>query len=525
MPPKELSEKQVKKSLNAAIWDGSFWAAMVGFGESFFSAFAVFLKATNFELGVLGSLPQLLGALCQLATTKLITLFGSRKRLVLAGVVLQALTLVPIALIFLAPQFNVLLLIGFVCLYYVFGQIVSPAWSSWIGDLVDEEQRGKYFGKRNKIIGIVTFLGLLIGGVALHYMKTGPYADEAYLSFTALFLLAFVARLLSFLALLRQDEPIGPIAYRSRSGFIAFLKSASRTNYGLLVFYLSAMNFAVYIAAPYFTAYMLNDLQMDYVTFTILTAASVIVKYLMMPFWGKAADKYGTRRVLALSSVLVPIVPILWLFSSNFWYLMLAQFVSGFVWAGFEIASFNFLLDATEPERRSSMFAYYNVLNGIAMFLGAMLGVLLIKYPLLLNGYMVVFLISGLARYGVVFLFLPKLREVREVKKISYRELLFQVVASTQTMGFVHKVIIPEMKPVLKQLDPQPLLREVDALLEPLPESVHDAMKLSVTGTKLIISTGLYPVEQMLKEPAPVKPKKKRKARNKRKRANNRRSS
>lgn len=489
MPPKTLSDRQIKRSLRASILDGAFWAAMVGFGESFFSAFAVFLKATAFELGVLGSLPQLLGAAVQLWTTRLIIFFGNRKRLVLAGAVLQALTLIPIALLFLLPRFNVPLLIIVVCLYFIFGQIVSPAWSSWMGDLVEEERRGRYFGQRNKIIGIVTFLGLLLGGFLLQHYKNGMHAETAYLGFSLLFLLAFVARIISFLFLLSQEEPVYEPG-RRRSGFLSFLKGASRTNYGMLVIFLSLMNLMVYIAAPYFAAYMLMDLQMDYLTFTIITGSSIIIKYLLMPVWGKAADKYGTRRVLAITSALMPFVPILWLFSSNVWYLLLAQAYSGFVWAGFEIASFNFLLDATKPEERASIFASYNIINGVAMFLGSMIGVLLVKYHLLFaSGFLFVFLVSGLARYLVAVLFVPRLKEVRAVKHISYKELLFSVVASTHTMGFVHRLFLPEVRPALKTID-----REI---LTPVMKSV----KTPLRETEKIVEAGFYPLELVVREP------------------------
>ena len=40
--------KKIKKSLFYSILDGSFWSMMFGFGERYLSAFAVFLKATDF---------------------------------------------------------------------------------------------------------------------------------------------------------------------------------------------------------------------------------------------------------------------------------------------------------------------------------------------------------------------------------------------------------------------------------------------------------------------------------------------
>ena len=73
---------RIKKSLRYSVIDGTFAAAMIGFGESFFAVFAVFLKANNIQLGLLSSLPLLFGSLSQLLSNRLIKLFRSRKTLV-----------------------------------------------------------------------------------------------------------------------------------------------------------------------------------------------------------------------------------------------------------------------------------------------------------------------------------------------------------------------------------------------------------------------------------------------------------
>src|SRR3989344_9482063 len=166
---KENTEDKIKKSLRHSTLDASFWAAMVGFGESFFSAFAVFLKATNFQLGLLGSLPQAFGSILQLLSERLLKFFGSRKRFVCTFVLLQAFMYLPIMLVFFLGTFKIYHLILFISLYFIFGMIPSSAWSSWMGDLVSGEERGKYFSRRNSIAGFISFITLLISGYILQH--------------------------------------------------------------------------------------------------------------------------------------------------------------------------------------------------------------------------------------------------------------------------------------------------------------------------------------------------------------------
>ena len=168
---KEPVEKKIKKSLKYSVLDGSFASAMVGFGESFFSAFAIFLKASNTQIGLLGSLPQTIGSLIQLFSSRLIKLFGSRKKFLCTMVLLQALLYIPIAFVFFFGEFSVSYLILFIVLYFAFGMIASPAWSSWMGDLVSADDRGNYFGKRNTIAGFVSFFSLLTAGYILQHFS------------------------------------------------------------------------------------------------------------------------------------------------------------------------------------------------------------------------------------------------------------------------------------------------------------------------------------------------------------------
>jgi MFS family permease len=435
-----LKKEKVRKSLKYSIMDGSFYSAMVGFGESFFSAFAVFLQANNFILGLLGSLPQTLGSLSQLLSTKLMGLFKSRKKMVCTFALLQGIMYIPIALLFFFGEMKAIYLVIFVCLYFIFGMILGPAWNSWMGDLVDKEERGAYFGRRNKITGFASFITFIIAGYLLQLFSGGTTIE--YVGFFLLFGIAFASRVASFIYLTKKYEPRFEINHESRFSFIDFVKDSFSRSFNRFVLYLSLMNLSVYVAAPFFTVYMLKDLHFNYAAFTIITATSILVKFLMMPVWGKITDKHGTRKVLTITGILMPFSPLLWLFSNDFLYLIMAQVYSGFVWAGFEIASFNYIFDATTPQKRPTCVAYFNVLNGIMIFIGAMLGTLLVKYNnLFWSVYLLVFLVSFILRITVSTLFLPFLKEFRRVENISYKDLMLKVISGMPTMGLMHDII------------------------------------------------------------------------------------
>src|SRR5690606_23224951 len=98
-------------------------------------------------------------------------------------------------------------------------------------------------------------------------------------------------------------------------------------------------------------------------------------QFLTLRFWGKVGDNFGNRLVMVISSVAIPIIPILWLFSADHYYLLVVQMVSGVAWSGFSLSTANYLYDI-RPHR--SDFAVYaamqSALSACAVFVGAIIG-------------------------------------------------------------------------------------------------------------------------------------------------------
>ena len=93
------------------------------------------------------------------------------------------------------------------------------------------------------------------------------------------------------------------------------------------------------------------------------------------------------------------------------------QIVSGIGWAGFNIASVNFIFDSVSVDKRSLCFAYTNFMNGIGIFIGALLGGLLTKLPIkFMSPLLFVFLISGIGRLLSSRISLKNVKEIRKTK-------------------------------------------------------------------------------------------------------------
>jgi len=156
---------------------------------------------------------------------------------------------------------------------------------------------------------------------------------------------------------------------------------------------------------------------------------------------------------------MTPFLPLLWLVSGNFWYLIGVQVISGFAWAGFSLSAGNFLYDLIPGGRRATTMAFHNVFVAIGVFLGGMLGALLSRVvPVewvvaeqvftLPSVLLLVFAVSASLRILVAALFLPRLREVRQVRRtMSARELVFRVTRFNAFSGLLYDVVTMFRRP------------------------------------------------------------------------------
>jgi MFS family permease len=395
---------------------------MSGLTDSYITPYALTLKANNVQIGLLSSIPSLLAPISQVFGSRLMERY-SRKRIMVISVALNALMWLPILLlsVFLWRGFFTkylpVMLIAFYSLYAIFGALAGPAWFSLLGDVVPEKIRGRYFGRRNKICGGIALVATIIAAFILDFFKT---KGLVLIGFSVLFLVACIARLISAFLFTKHCEPNLKLEKGYYFSFWQFLKKARGNNFGRFVIYVSAMNLAVNIAGPFFAVYMLKDLGFSYITFMLINISAAIFSLLSMPIWGKFSDKYGNRELLRVGSLLVPLLPVFWIFSKSPIYIALVpQFISGVGWAAFNLSIGNFVYDAVTPQRRAICVAYLNVIAGIGVFIGASLGGLLAQYLTIsfMNKLLFIFLISGIARMLVAALLLKGVKEVRKVKQ------------------------------------------------------------------------------------------------------------
>ena len=367
-------DKKYKQSLYYSIVDGSLCALMLGVGEYYFGAYALILGATSFQMGFLGSLPYFLGSLFQLFSPKYTQILNSRKKAVIHPSFIRTIIFIPIIIVYLLGNMQIWILIICISLYFIMNYLIESPWTSWMGDLVDDKTRTKYFAARSKTKTIVSLISIVLGGIFLEFIKKKTEINPIF-GFSILFTIALISSGLSTYVLTRKEDVPMHILKEDHFTLLSFTKRMPHTNFGKYTMFNIIFFFGLFIAAPFFIVYQMGHLEFTYVDLMIALASIFLGKILFFKVWAKLTEEFGTAKVLAISVFMVCMLPFGWIFFvSQPWHVFILNAVAGIAWSGYELLGFNFIYDTVKSENRSLCLTYLTFYKGVAILLGGFVG-------------------------------------------------------------------------------------------------------------------------------------------------------
>jgi MFS family permease len=195
------------------------------------------------------------------------------------------------------------------------------------------------------------------------------------------------------------------------------LRQLRTTPVGRFALFVSLMTFAVNLSAPLLAPFILKDLGFGYAPFMAVVTSASLSAFIFQAWWGAYGDLTGNARMLKAAGWGITVIPLFWMVSRNFYWLLGVQFVAGCFWGGFTLLIVNFMLQALPPERRIRAMSYFNVMTSVAVVLGSVTGVLLLHHlpPLFGHSFLALFLISCFLRVVVMMTAARAVRETREL--------------------------------------------------------------------------------------------------------------
>ncbi|MCX6003626.1 MAG: MFS transporter [Chloroflexi bacterium] len=354
-----------------------------------------------------------------------------KKTVVLIATISAATWLPIILLLLLFVKVSPFLLIALWIVSLVPTTLMIPLRDNWLANLVPSEKMGRYLSWRSAVAGVFYLITFYLMGYTLD--SSAAHISRGYAFVLCIAFVASVGSVFLYSSI-RPPAPIVKSQTAPTTTFISFLKGARKEHLGTFILFVSLFTFAVNLSGPLLSVYMLNELHFSYMTFTAIVSSEYIARIISLAFWGKQVDKVGSLKILRLVSYLIPISPILWLLSGNFFYLCVAQIFAGTLWAAFDLCCQTFLFKSTQPEHRLRYIVYYRSLTTLSVALGALVSALLLNNMIAIRGSQILgmVLLSGVMRLVVSRVMLPKLKPggipdaivheelARELEKVNY---------------------------------------------------------------------------------------------------------
>lgn len=408
--------------MRVSIYEGSFGVFSSVLGENSIVPFSLSINSSPFQVGLPSSLGNLVAPIGQIIGSHKIE-NKSRKSIIILGTFGQACIwslFIIIALlyhlIFFQSSLSWFLIVSFL-IYMLFAGIMTPSWFSVMGDVVPDEYRGRYFAKRNLINQIIAITGTILLFFLLDWFNIN---NEIYFGFIVIFILGFTTRLVSTFLFTKHYYPPFNFKKTDHVKINHFLKEISKSNFGKFTLFVCLLTFGQWIAKPFFSVYMLTQLNFDYALFMIINLSSTLIGLFTFPLLGKFSDKFGNVRLIQIGALIIPFLPFFWIFYKTPLQIFFGiQILSGIGWTAFNLATANFIFDNSTSKMRGKYIAIYNFLIGLAIIGGGIIGSFIVSFIQIsfMNSYHFIFLLSGIVRVTVVIVLLRRIKEVRVTSK------------------------------------------------------------------------------------------------------------
>ncbi len=398
------TELAVKRTMRLSILEGGLTQTFLNWTTgSVLIGYMLHYGANPTEIGLVASVPLLaqtsgpiaawLSGFVARVKPLLITLALVGRLLWILGVFLPQLPI--------ADNLRVPFLVALVAISSFFQASAGTLWSGWLGQVIPADKRGRYFGFRTGIVGIVSMCTNLAAGWFLDRIG-------APLNFQVVFAVGIVCALIGILLFVWHFEP--PLEQSKHKFSEIFSIPWQDANFRKFLRFATYWQASVLISAPFLIPYFLEHLKMTFTDVAIWSAIAAVTALFTTTFWGRIADRTGNKSILQITTFIAGSVMILsWILATpdNYAPIWFAAVLDAIVWGAIGPAMFNLALASAPAKERMVYMAMLSLLTGIAGFLGGLVASLLFPLLAFTEGYIFsyhwtafqsIFVLSGILR-------------------------------------------------------------------------------------------------------------------------------
>ena len=287
--------------------------------------------------------------------------------------------------------------------------LASPQYSIIVQRIYPIRYRGALMGYVRLCVALCSLVATLIAGAV---MKDGEH-------WRIFFFMSGVFALLSTFAFSLVKVPDAKVLAEKRESTFKYilssfllLKENARNN--RLLISVTFFSIGQLILATLLPIFQVDRLNMNTQDVAVLLIVQNIIWMIGFPFWGRYIDKHNPIKAWVLTCILAAVLPINYLFATNWTHVIFGHAVNGFFAAGSELAWFNAVLLLSKPGKEGKYQSLHAFFTGIRGTIGVFGGALFIRFFNDINvDIKYIFIISGVLVAGSVLFLLGMMNNAK----------------------------------------------------------------------------------------------------------------
>lgn len=368
-----LSQQKTAHALRHFVICGALWAIYgpnATAAGSIFAGFALHIGLTDAQIAFIVSLSALAG------TSQIVSFYltrrvvNKRRFMVFLGHFEITLASCAVLIALVAPQWRFTGIAVLLVSAYFIGHTVSPLFNSWFSNVLPQEVRATYIGRRMFIITVTSMVYLYLASVWIDHAP-------GLAGFGPVFVVGWVGGLLGYWLLMLTPMPAMPV--EESVGFTRSLLTPLRDrSFRMLALFMFSRVMAMHMAGAFYGVYMIKYLGLTYsriAIYTNITLFCMVAGYLTI---GSLAQRYGSKPIAQLLILPAMLVPLLWMLTTEHNYALIipiACLINGLFISGTDVANSSLLYKIVpKGVENSAYFANWTALFALASALGPFIG-------------------------------------------------------------------------------------------------------------------------------------------------------
>ena len=276
------------------------------------------LGASGFLIGLFGTIRQL-ALLMQIPGSLMMESLKRRKYAwATLGVIHRLLVLVPAWMAWRRPHADdtVQWILVAITVSFVIESLAAPAWTSWMADLVPPSMRGRFWGRRQAIVSIVSLLSIGAAGWMLDWFR-GRGGGGTLDGFALLLVIAALFGAADILLHTAVPEPARRPALPGRHWVTRILQPMRHPSFRNLALAVGVWGFSCTMAGSFNAIYLKRVFGISYTELSAVTICGTLGVIGFSMLAGYLVERMGARTLAVVVMCLAPLCSAVWFFVTN----------------------------------------------------------------------------------------------------------------------------------------------------------------------------------------------------------------